>query len=148
MVKPKTMPETDPSQGLVAAFISLVGLLGAIVGGIVGYVLAGAVHDHRLLALVSAFVAVIAISLARRFLAKLFPVLSLGRPGVGAPAHLWLSICFAAIIGGLAGHDLGEWFGAPWAALEGFIAGLFAAMAMATLMSIYFHAHHKKGVEF
>ena len=41
-----------------------------------------------------------------------------------------------------------EWFGAPWAALEGFIAGLFAAMAMATLMSIYFHAHHKKGVEF
>jgi hypothetical protein len=75
-------------------------------------------------------------------------VLSLGRPAVGAPVHLWLSICFATLVGGLAGHDLGQWFGTPWGALEGFISGLFAAIVMATLMSIYFRAHHKKGIEF
>lgn len=148
MAKQQTALETDPSQGLVAAFISIVALLGGIVGGIVGYLLDGTLHDGRLLSLVSAFVAIMAIILVRRLLGRLFRVLSLGRPGVGASAHLWLSICFATLIGGLAGHDLGQLFGEPWGALKGFIAGILSATSMATLMSIYFHAHHKKGVEF
>jgi hypothetical protein len=148
MANPRTDPTTDPSQGLVAAFISIMGLLGALVGAVVGDMIAETLRDPRLLALVSAFISVVAISLVRRLLGKLFPVMSLGRSGVGASAHLWLSVCFATLIGGLAGHDVGQWFGMRWPALEGFIAGLFATMGMATLMSIYFRVHHKRGVEF
>jgi hypothetical protein len=84
----------------------------------------------------------------RNFLGSISPSLRLGRSGSKVPSYLWLAICLATIIGGLAGHDLCELGQVMSGAVIGFASGALAAVSMAMLMVFYFHAHPESGVEF
>ena len=139
----KSSSDHDP-----ASFTLAVSILGALAGVIAGYGLDRVVDSRRLLALLAAVFAVAVIVAFRNFLGSISSSLRLGRSGSKVPSYLWLAICLATIIGGLAGHDLCELWQVMSGAVIGFASGALAAVSMAMLMVFYFHAHPESGVEF
>jgi hypothetical protein len=141
------MASSEDSQGFVAIFLLIAALIGAATGSAIGAALAGSV-SLRLLAIVAAISAIIVLGVVRSGLGKSFPTLLLARRGFSVPLVVWISALYSAVVGGLAGHDFGQFVGVPSAAITGFFSGTIATVSMATLMILYFKQHPENGVEF
>jgi len=126
----------------------VISILGALTGVIAGYALDRVLGGGRLLALLSAFSAVAITNIFRLYLSSISRSLRLWPRGAKMPVYLWLSICLATLIGGLAGHDLCDFFGMSSGAVIGFVSGVLAALSMALLMVLYLHEHPVRSVEF
>jgi len=141
------MPNTRGSQGFVAIFLLVMVLIGAVTGAIIGAASAGAVH-LRWSALLAVLSAIIVIGIARSSFGKSFPKLFLAPRSRSIPLAVWISAVYSALVGGLAGHDLGQLVGVASAPIIGFFSGTIAAIGMAMLMILYFKQHPERGVEF
>lgn len=141
------MANTEDSQGFVAIFLLIAALIGAATGAAIGAALAGSI-SLRLLAIVAAISAIIALGIVRSGLGKSFPTMLMARRERSTPLAVWISALYSAVVGGLAGHDFGQFVGVPSAAIIGFFSGTIATVSMATLMILYFKQHSEKGVEF
>ncbi len=130
------------------SFILVIAILGALTGTLVGYGVDQVLEGRRLLALLAAFSAVIICNLFRLYLSGVSRSLQLWPPGSKVPPYLWLSICVATIIGGLAGHDISEFVGISSGAIIGFGSGVLASLSMALLMVLYLHEHPVGTAEF
>ena len=96
----------------------------------------------------AAISAIIVLGIVRSGLGKSFPTMLLARRERSTLPVVWISALYSAVVGGLAGHDFGQFVGVPSAAIIGFFSGTIAAISMATLMILYFKQHPRNGVEF
>jgi len=135
-------------HGDPTSFVLIISVLGALAGTIAGYALEGASSGTRVLALLAAFFAVAITSIFRSYLGKISQSLRLWQHDAKVPLFLWLSICLSTIIGGLAGHDLCEYFNISSGPIVGFVSGVLAAVSMALLMVLYFYKHPENNLEF
>jgi hypothetical protein len=116
-----------PSRsGLVSASVLTMVLVGAFSGALVSLVLASVLRSHGLLAIVSAFIAVILALCAGRAVLRSHVGLSFQSLLV-----IW-NIVVASSVGALAGHELGVDLRSPPASvLIGSMAGLLASALFA-----------------
>ena len=125
-------------EGSVSIFLLVAIVLGATSGAIAGGILDGLVSDRRVLALLAALFAVLLVGVVRRFLGETFPALFLTPTRSPIPVSAWVIIVISALIGGLAGHDLGELARTSAGMFVGLFSGTLAALSMATLVLLYF----------
>jgi hypothetical protein len=141
------MARTPSSKGFISIFFLIVWLAGAAGGAVLGYLLDGVI-DERLLGIVAAFLVVILLGILRQALGASFPSLFLAPKRATIPVAVWVSIAFATLVGGLAGHDLSQLADISSGAMIGSLSGTIAAISMASLMILYFREHPEEGVEF
>lgn len=136
------------SQGFIAIFLLIVAVVGAVGGAIVGYGLGAFGTQERILAILAAFAAIVLVIAVRHGLSKPYPSLFLTVHEADFPVPFWTSVFFSTLVGGLAGHDLGEALGTPMDWEFGLFSGALAALSMAALMILYFYDNPEKGLEF
>jgi hypothetical protein len=121
--------------------------VGALAGATVGYGLGQVLSGRRVLAVLAALLAVGVTALFRVYLGRILPRLGLWQHGK-IPLYLWISVGLSTILGGLAGHDLCEYFNVSSGLVIGSVSGVQAALSMALLMVLYFHEHPEVHLEF
>ena len=128
-----TESEAKPREGVISIFLLVNLLVGGAGGTVIGLTLGGLISNGDVLAIITAFLAVLLGMVARYPLVRVLP----GAPDI-PPAVLICSLA-VSIIGGLAGHDLSVATGyASSPALIGLFSGLLAAILMDALII----AHH------
>ena len=122
-----------PREGVISIFLLVNLLVGGAGGTVIGLALGGLIANGDVLAIITAFLAVLLGMIARYTLVRVLP-----SAPVIPPAVLICSLA-VSIIGGLAGHDLSVATGyASSPALIGLFSGLLAAILMDALII----AHH------
>ncbi|MDW6024880.1 hypothetical protein SAZ10_24295 [Mesorhizobium sp. BAC0120] len=139
---------TPRTGGFASTFIFIALLAGAIFGATFGQALDGRIAERRVLSILAAFFAVLIIWLVRHFLGKAYPAAFVKPRGKSIPLAVWLGVTFSSVVGGLAGHDIGQLFGVTSGALYGLISGTIAGISMSMLMVVYFHEHPEERTEF
>ena len=122
-----------PREGVISIFLLVNLLVGGAGGTVIGLALGGLIANGDVLAIITAFLAVLLGMVARYTLVRVLPSAPVIPPAV-------LAICSLAvsIIGGLAGHDLSVATGyASSPALIGLFSGLLAAILMDALIIVY-----------
>ena len=124
-----------PREGVISIFLLVNLLVGGAGGTVIGFALGGLIANGDVLAIITAFLAVLLGMIARYTLVRVLP-----SAPVIPPAVLICSLA-VSIIGGLAGHDLSVATGyASSPALIGLFSGLLAAILMDALII----AHHAR----
>ena len=109
-------------------------VIGAFVGGFVGLILGTVLNSQLSLAIVAAFAAVIVAFIARHIVFS-----SQGQFSLPPPLTL-LHIIIAALVGGLAGHELAvDLREPPTSGLIGGISGLLAAVVFSCFFITYLY---------
>jgi len=121
-----------PREGVISIFLLVNLLVGGAGGTLIGLILGGLIANGDVLAIITAFLAVLLGMIARYTLVRVLP-----SAPVIPPAVLICSLA-VSIIGGLAGHDLSVATGyASSPALIGLFSGLLAAILMDVLIIVY-----------
>lgn len=136
------------TQGFVAIFMMIALITGAVFGAALGQALNTSISEKRILSILAALFAVLIIGVIRRLFGKAYPSVFMAPHGKTIPPAVWLGIAFSAVVGGLAGHDIGLQFGVTSGALFGLASGTIAGVSMSMLMIVYFHEHPEEGVEY
>lgn len=109
---------TRDTGGFASTFMFIALIIGAFFGTAFGQSLDGSVSERRLLSILSALFAMMIIWLVRHFLGNAFPTVFVKPHGKSIPPAVWLGVVFSSIVGGLAGHDIGQLFGVTSGALS------------------------------
>ena len=130
------MEETEsgakPREGVLSIFLLVNLLVGGAGGTVIGLALGGLITNGDVLAIITAFLAVLLGMIARYTLVRVLP----GTPVI-SPVVLANSLVIS-LIGGLAGHELSVATGyASSPALIGLFSGLLAAILMDVLIIVY-----------
>ena len=121
-----------PREGVISIFLLVNLLVGGAGGTVIGFALGGLIANGDVLAIITAFLAVLLGTVARYILVRVLP----GVPVI-SPVVLASSLVIS-LIGGLAGHDLSVATGyASSPALIGLFSGLLAAILMGVLIIVY-----------
>ena len=121
-----------PREGVISIFLLVNLLVGGAGGTVIGFALGGLIANGDVLAIITAFLAVLLGTVARYLLVRVLP----GVPVI-SPVVLASSLVIS-LIGGLAGHDLSVATGyASSPALIGLFSGLLAAILMGVLIIVY-----------
>ena len=121
-----------PREGVISIFLLVNLLVGGAGGTVIGLALGGLIANGDVLAIITAFLAVLLGMVARYTLVRVLPSAPVIPPSV---LHCSLAV---SIIGGLAGHDLSVATGyASSPALIGLFSGLLAAFLMDALIIVY-----------
>jgi hypothetical protein len=147
MTMPRGTRKQDTSN-FASTFIFIALLMGAVAGAAFGQALDSSVSDRRLLSILAALFAVAIIWLVRHFLGEAYPAAFVKPRGRSIPPAVWLGLAFSSVVGGLAGHDIGQLFGVSSGALFGLISGTIAGISMSMQMIVYFHEHPEEHTEF
>ena len=127
-----TESEAKPREGVISIFLLVNLLVGGAGGTVIGFALGGLIANGDVLAIITAFLAVLLGTVARYLLVRVLP----GVPVI-SPVVLASSLVIS-LIGGLAGHDLSVATGyASSPALIGLFSGLLAAILMGVLIIVY-----------
>ncbi len=127
-----TESEAKPRQGGISIFLPVNLLVGGAGGTVIGLTLGGLIANGDVLAIITAFLAVLLGTVARYILVRVLP----GVPVI-SPVVLASSLVIS-LIGGLAGHELSVATGyASSPALIGLFSGLLAAILMDVLIIVY-----------
>ena len=121
-----------PREGVISIFLLVNLLVGGAGGTVIGLALGGLIANGDVLAIITAFLAVLLGMVARYPLVRVLP----GAPDI--PPVVLASSLVISLIGGLAGHDLSVATGyASSPALIGLFSGLLAAILMDVLIIVY-----------
>lgn len=124
-----------PRQGGISIFLLVNVLVGGAGGTVIGLALGGLIANGDVLAIITAFLAVLLGMIARYTLVRVLP-----SAPVIPPAVLICSLA-VSIIGGLAGHDFSV---ATGYASSPALIGLFSGISAAILMDALIIAHHAR----
>ena len=123
---------TKPREGVISIFLLVNLLVGGAGGTVIGLALGGVIANGDVLAIITAFLAVLLGMVARYTLVRVLP----SAPDI--PPVVLASSLVISLIGGLAGHDLSVATGyASSPALIGLFSGLLAAILMGVLIIVY-----------
>lgn len=121
-----------PREGVISIFLLVNLLVGGAGGTVIGLALGGLIANGDVLAIITAFLAVLLGMVARYTLVRVLP----SAPDI--PPVVLASSLVISLIGGLAGHDLSVATGyASSPALIGLFSGLLAAILMDVLIIVY-----------
>ena len=127
-----TEPGAKPREGVISIFLLVNLLVGGAGGTLIGLALGGLIANGDVLAIITAFLAVLLGMVARYTLVRVLP----SAPDI--PPVVLASSLVISLIGGLAGHDLSVATGyASSPALIGLFSGLLAAILMDVLIIVY-----------
>ncbi len=127
-----TKSGAKPREGVISIFMLVNLLVGGAGGTVIGLTLGGLIANGDVLAIITAFLAVLLGMVARYPLVRVLP----GAPDI--PPVVLASSLVISLIGGLAGHDLSVATGyASSPALIGLFSGLLAAILMDVLIIVY-----------
>ncbi len=127
-----TKSGAKPREGVISIFMLVNLLVGGAGGTVIGLALGGLIANGDVLAIITAFLAVLLGMVARYTLVRVLP----SAPDI-PPVVLARSLVIS-LIGGLAGHDLSVATGyASSPALIGLFSGLLAAILMDVLIIVY-----------
>ncbi len=127
-----TESEAKPRQGGISIFLLVNLLVGGAGGTVIGLTLGGLIANGDVLAIITAFLAVLLGMVARYTLVRVLP----SAPDI--PPVVLANSLVISLIGGLAGHDLSVATGyASSPALIGLFSGLLAAILMDVLIIVY-----------
>ena len=127
-----TESEDKPRQGGISIFLLVNLLVGGAGGTVIGLTLGGLIANGDVLAIITAFLAVLLGMVARYTLVRVLP----SAPDI--PPVVLASSLVISLIGGLAGHELSVATGyASSPALIGLFSGLLAAILMDVLIIVY-----------
>lgn len=126
-------------QQFTSPSIVLTILIGGIVGAAIGLALDSVMTYKPILAIVAAFLAILASTLVRHF--TIFASIRGAGPGPGRsvlPGAVLVNAMIAAVCGGLAGYVISlNILSPPPSAWIGCLSGVFACVAMELLMTAY-----------
>jgi hypothetical protein len=134
--------------GFASIFIFIALTVGIISGALFGQLLDSSLGEKRILSILAALFSVVIIWLVRHFLGNAFPAVLVKPRGKSIPPAVWLGVFFSSVVGGLAGHDIGLFFGVTSGVLFGMLSGTIAGVSMSMLMIVYFHEHPEEGTEY
>jgi hypothetical protein len=121
-----------PREGVLSIFLLVNLLVGGAGGTVIGLALGGLITNGDVLAIITAFLAVLLGMIARTILGRVLP-----RAPV-IPLVVLANSLVVSLIGGLAGHELSVITGyASSPALIGLFSGLLAAILMDVLIIVY-----------
>jgi hypothetical protein len=121
-----------PREGVLSIFLLVNLLVGGAGGTVIGLALGGLITNGDVLAIITAFLAVLLGMIARTILGRVLP-----RAPVIPPVVLASSLV-VSLIAGLAGHELSVITGyASSPALIGLFSGLLATILMDVLIIVY-----------
>jgi hypothetical protein len=127
-----TKSGTKPREGVISIFLLVNLLVGGAGGTVIGLTLGGLIANGDVLAIITAFLAVLLGMVARYTLVRVLP----SAPDI--PPVVLANSLVISLIGGLAGHDLSVATGyASSPALIGLFSGLLAAILMDVLIIVY-----------
>ena len=127
-----TKSGTKPREGVISIFLLVNLLVGGAGGTVIGLALGGLIANGDVLAIITAFLAVLLGMVARYTLVRVLP----SAPDI--PPVVLANSLVISLIGGLAGHDLSVATGyASSPALIGLFSGLLAAILMDVLIIVY-----------
>ncbi len=127
-----TKSGAKPREGVISIFMLVNLLVGGAGGTVIGLALGGLIANGDVLAIITAFLAVLLGMVARYTLVRVLP----SAPDI--PPVVLASSLVISLIGGLAGHDLSIATGyASSPALIGLFSGLLAAILMDVLIIVY-----------
>ncbi len=128
----RTESGAKPREGVLSIFLLVNLLVGGAGGTVIGLALGGLITNGDVLAIITAFLAVLLGMIARYTLVRVLP----GAPVI--PPVVLASSLVISLIGGLAGHELSVLTGyASSPALIGLFSGLLAAILMDALIIVY-----------
>lgn len=128
----RTESGAKPREGVLSIFLLVNLLVGGAGGTVIGLALGGLIANGDVLAIITAFLAVLLGMVARYTLVRVLP----SAPDI--PPVVLASSLVISLIGGLAGHDLSVATGyASSPALIGLFSGLLAAILMDVLIIVY-----------
>ena len=121
-----------PRKGGISIFLLVNLLVGGAGGTVIGLALGGLIDNGDVLAVITAFLAVLLGMIARYMLVRVLP----SAPDI--PPVVLANSLVISLIGGLAGHDVSVATGyASSPALIGLFSGLLAAILMDVLLIVY-----------
>ncbi len=127
-----TKSGAKPREGVISIFMLVNLLVGGACGTVIGLALGGLIANGDVLAIITAFLAVLLGMVARYTLVRVLP----SAPDI--PPVVLANSLVISLIGGLAGHDLSVATGyASSPALIGLFSGLLAAILMDVLIIVY-----------
>ncbi len=127
-----TKSGAKPREGVISIFMLVNLLVGGAGGTVIGLALGGLIANGDVLAIITAFLAVLLGMVARYTLVRVLP----SAPDI--PPVVLANSLVISLIGGLAGHDLSVATGyASSPALIGLFSGLLAAILMDLLIIVY-----------
>ena len=128
----RTESGAKPREGVLSIFLLVNLLVGGAGGTVIGLALGGLIANGDVLAIITAFLAVLLGMVARYTLVRVLP----SAPAI--PPVVLANSLVISLIGGLAGHDLSVATGyASSPALIGLFSGLLAAILMDVLIIVY-----------